>query len=95
MRKKRMVIIIYDNYELETKFHGTSDELAKCNRALTRHIKQQASVCAVLANASSYTSEPSTEPLMKPETRKTRECAGAIRREAKEIGIMQNRKEKA
>ena len=86
MRKKRMVIIIYDNYELETKFNGTSDELSKCNRALTRHIKQQANVCAALANASSYTPESATEPLRKPETRKQRESANAIRREAQEFG---------
>lgn len=93
MRKKRMVIIIYNNYELETKFHGTSDEQTKCNRALTRHIKQQANVCTVLANASSYTPEPSKEPLRKPETRKTRERADAIRCKAAETGILQNRKE--
>ena len=68
MHKKRMAIIINENYEVRTNFHGSTDELMRCYKALARHIREQAKITAVLASAANYT-EPSTQQAMKGESR--------------------------
>jgi len=68
MHKKRMTIIINENYEVQTNFHGTTDELLRCYRALARHIREQAKITAVLASAANYT-EPNAQQAMKGESR--------------------------
>lgn len=59
MRRKRMTIIINENYEVQTMFHGSTDEMLRCYKALARHIREQAKITAVLASAANYT-EPNT-----------------------------------
>lgn len=57
MRKRRMIVIVNENYEVSTKFHGSTEELSRCNKALARHIKEQARVSSILANAANYQDE--------------------------------------
>ena len=68
MHKKRMTIIINENYEVQTNFRGSTDELLRCYRALARHIREQAKITAVLASAANYT-EPNAQQAMKGESR--------------------------
>lgn len=57
MKKIKMTITINDKFEVNTTFKGNTDELAKCNRALTLHIKDQQRYSNALANASNFTEE--------------------------------------
>lgn len=68
MHKKRMTIIINENYEVQTNFRGSTDELLRCYRALARHIREQAKITAVLASAANYT-EPNAQQATKGESR--------------------------
>lgn len=68
MHKKRMTLIINQNYEVQTSFHGSTDEMLRCYRALARHIREQAKITAVLASAANYT-EPNQTTNTKGETR--------------------------
>lgn len=79
MQKKKMVIIINDNYEVRTDFKGNTDELMRCYRALARHIKEQARTSAILADAANYT--PNSAPSL------DKKHAAEVRREAKENGM--------
>lgn len=54
MHKKRMTIIINENYEVQTSYKGSTDEMLRCYRSLARHIREQAKITAVLASAASY-----------------------------------------
>ena len=69
MKKVRMTITVSDRFEVSTNFHGTSEELVKCKKALARHFRDQAKASALAASAEKYLDErPALEPEPKPAT---------------------------
>lgn len=70
MPKVIMTIKIYSDNAVKTSFSGSTVELTQCNRALTKHIKEQAKSASALSYASTYVDPVALKnPVMTPETR--------------------------